>query len=180
MVFITWPNLRYRCHHAEKLLEDVCLSVAYSDAFVEDVLQTKSTRASRFRPVVPPTNRLGYLRLLLSRLVENRADALAIETLAGELLAAATAEDTRGQRNLYRGRQLAWYTERLEAARTLLQRQYSEPHSLASLAYAVGMSPFHFARVFCELVGTPPHRYLLNVRLARAAMNDSRAKTLEG
>jgi len=31
------------------------------------------------------------------------------------------------------------------------------------------MSPFHFARVFRELVGTPPHRYLLTVRLARAA-----------
>jgi len=31
------------------------------------------------------------------------------------------------------------------------------------------MSPFHFARVFRALVGKPPHRYLLEVRLARAA-----------
>jgi AraC-like DNA-binding protein len=31
------------------------------------------------------------------------------------------------------------------------------------------MSPFHFARVFRELAGTPPHQYLLRVRLTEAA-----------
>ena len=31
------------------------------------------------------------------------------------------------------------------------------------------MSLFHFARVFRELTGLPPHRYLLRTRLERAA-----------
>lgn len=31
------------------------------------------------------------------------------------------------------------------------------------------MSTFHFARLFAELAGTPPHRYLLRVRLDEAA-----------
>jgi AraC-like DNA-binding protein len=31
------------------------------------------------------------------------------------------------------------------------------------------MSPFHFARVFRDLTGVPPHRYLVNVRLTAAA-----------
>jgi len=31
------------------------------------------------------------------------------------------------------------------------------------------MSPFHFARLFRETTGTPPHRYLVSVRLREAA-----------
>jgi AraC-like DNA-binding protein len=30
------------------------------------------------------------------------------------------------------------------------------------------MSTFHFIRVFAELIGSPPHRHLLQVRLRRA------------
>ena len=44
-----------------------------------------------------------------------------------------------------------------------------ENHSLTSLAAEAGMSPFYFARVFSELVGEPPHRYLLRFRLRRSA-----------
>jgi AraC family transcriptional regulator len=44
-----------------------------------------------------------------------------------------------------------------------------EHHSLTSLAAEAGMSSFYFARVFSELVGEPPHRYLVKVRLRHAA-----------
>ena len=44
-----------------------------------------------------------------------------------------------------------------------------ENHSLTALAAEAGMSPFYFARVFSELVGEPPHRYLVGIRLRRAA-----------
>jgi AraC family transcriptional regulator len=37
------------------------------------------------------------------------------------------------------------------------------------MASEVGMSVYHFARVFAELEGQPPHRYLLGVRLRQAA-----------
>src|SRR5205085_7804679 len=42
-------------------------------------------------------------------------------------------------------------------------------HSLSSLDADAGMSPFYFARVFSELIGEPPHRYLLRSRLRHAA-----------
>jgi AraC-like DNA-binding protein len=41
--------------------------------------------------------------------------------------------------------------------------------SLSLLAAEAGMSPFYFARVFSELVGEPPHRYLVRARLQHAA-----------
>jgi AraC-like DNA-binding protein len=53
--------------------------------------------------------------------------------------------------------------------RGLLETRYAEPHSLTALGRAVGVSPFHLARIFRELTGSPPHRYLLRVRLARGA-----------
>jgi AraC-like DNA-binding protein len=70
---------------------------------------------------------------------------------------------------LYRVSQLKWYAERVEAARETLEALYWEQHSLASLAASVGMSPFQFARVFRELTGYPPHKYLLKARLDRAS-----------
>lgn len=41
-------------------------------------------------------------------------------------------------------------------------------HSLSRLARAAGMSPYHFARIFRELAGMPPHRLLLRRRLQAA------------
>lgn len=40
--------------------------------------------------------------------------------------------------------------------------------SLYNLAENVGLSTFHFARLFRETIGVPPHRYLLHLKVARA------------
>ena len=40
--------------------------------------------------------------------------------------------------------------------------------SLSDLAAGVGLSPFHFARAFKKSTGTPPHRYLVRLRIERA------------
>ncbi|HEY8165039.1 MAG TPA: AraC family transcriptional regulator, partial [Gemmatimonadaceae bacterium] len=40
--------------------------------------------------------------------------------------------------------------------------------SLEHLSSAVSMSPFRFAHVFRELIGMPPHKYLIRLRLLRA------------
>src|SRR5207302_254909 len=55
-----------------------------------------------------------------------------------------------------------------ELARERILTHSDEPHTLASLASSVGMSAFHFARVFRSLIGAPPHRLLRDVRLDRA------------
>src|SRR5262249_17339921 len=70
---------------------------------------------------------------------------------------------------LYKEHQLSWYAERVDAARVLLEMQYATAFSISDLARAVGMSTFHFARIFRELAGMPPHRYLLQVRMIEAA-----------
>ena len=51
--------------------------------------------------------------------------------------------------------------------KALIREHYAEPLSLSRMAREVGMSVYHFARVFAELEGQPPHKYLLGVRLRR-------------
>jgi AraC-like DNA-binding protein len=49
-----------------------------------------------------------------------------------------------------------------------LIEHYAENVSLEQLARVVGLSPFHFSRVFSEQVGMPPHSFQTQVRVARA------------
>ena len=91
---------------------------------------------------------------------------MSVESIAGELLD-ALLEST--DRPLYRPAQLAWYARRVDDARQRLDEDFSSRHSLSALAHDAGMSPFHFARVFRELSGLPPHRYLVRRRMTAAA-----------
>ena len=53
-------------------------------------------------------------------------------------------------------------------AREYLTEHYAENVLLEQLARLVGLSPFHFSRVFTDEVGMPPHAFQTQVRVARA------------
>ena len=61
------------------------------------------------------------------------------------------------------------YARKMRNACMAISAHCEANHSLTSLATEARMSPFYFARVFSELVGEPPHRYLLRSRLRNAA-----------
>ncbi len=176
-LFVTHPGFSYRCSHSGSSPDDVSLSVRYSPALVDDVQTTIGRRWTRSAPVAMLTNRLAYLSHRLVETAGGGDAAMAAITLAGELLVAledgalddAAPGATPCATKLFRAGQLAWYARRVDAAREMLSERFAEPLSLEATAREVGMSPFHFSRVFRELVGVPPHRYLLQARLARAA-----------
>jgi AraC family transcriptional regulator len=165
-LFLTWPGLSFQCRHDSETPTDVCLTVDVAETLARDVAATLGGPLAPPSPVVRLTNRLAYLRLAL--LASAPGDALGGETLASEVLAAARGPAGPAAR-LFRPNQIAWYAARVGRAREKLAAEYAEPHTLRGLARDAGMSPFHFARVFRELAGVPPHRYLRGVRLARAA-----------
>jgi AraC-like DNA-binding protein len=156
MAMVTGPGATFRVRHGEAQPTDVCLVVSYARRFLQESERPQLPTLT----VLSSTNRLGYLRLRLTRAADTN-ETLPVEGIAAELLG-VTAD------HLFRERQLGWYYDRVEVARATLESRYAEPHSLTSLAADAGMSPFHFARVFRELVGAPPHRYLLRVRLQQA------------
>ncbi len=174
MLLASGPGEVYRCRHQERRPSDVCLSVGYDPGFAEEALHTAGVPAQPGFRVRTLSNRLAYLKLLLDRAASQPTANMETETLAGEILASvwsasASPKPAPPPRPRFRAGQLAWYADRVRAACQLLRQEYADDHSLGSLAGRFGMSPFHFARVFRELAGLPPHRYLIGVRLGEAA-----------
>lgn len=101
--------------------------------------------------------------LALAQAEASRGDGVALDSLLVYVRAwilgravPAVAESASLERKL----------ERLEAA---LREDPSTKRSLAAMAREVGVSEFHFLRVFKKRFGRPPHAHLSTLRLARAA-----------
>lgn len=172
-VLISRPGALYRYTHAPHAVPDVCLTVRFGGGFDGDC-----ERELAVAGIVPRvTNRIAYLRWRLTALLDGGAGAMAVDAWSAELL--ATLRERGGDDRLHRPSQLRWYAERVEAVRATLERRFAEPHTLASLASSVAISPFQFARVFRQLTGRPPHQYLMQVRLdaARRMLLDGAAVT---
>jgi len=60
-------------------------------------------------------------------------------------------------------------TRHLQRAKDLADARYVEPLTVADLARAAGLSPWHFSREFRHSFGESPHQYLLTRRMERAA-----------
>ena len=160
-LFVTTPGLEFSCAHDEEHPSDCCFSVRYSDEAVE------SARSSVILidvPVRPLTNRRAFLQRALRDCT--RGDEARAEALAGELLWSLASDIARHP--LFRPERLAWYAARVDRAKALIEARYAEPLSLSDIARDSAMSVFHFARIFSELEGQPPHRFLTDVRLAHA------------
>ena len=163
-MFITVPGQVHRYVHDGDAPTDSCIAVCFDESSWVDADAIGSLQD--LPPVVSLNNRRAYLRLRLFDRLAHGGDSLGLELLAGELLQGAFDGDARP---LYRSAQLAWYARRIDAARQRLDEDFASDHSLQQLARDAGMSPFHFARVFRQLAGLPPHRYLLRRRMNAAA-----------
>jgi AraC family transcriptional regulator len=158
-VFATRPGLSYSTRHAHDRPTDVCLSVDFSPEF----LGSECSEVFSAEPVLELTNRTAHLKWRLERALERNRDPAPFEEIGAELLTSVGVPEPGAK--LFGERSFAWYAERIEQARDLLATSFREGHSLGSLSRTVGMSPFHFARLFRSLVGVPPGRYLLFTRL---------------
>jgi AraC-like DNA-binding protein len=163
-LFLTYPGMIYRCRHRESVPTDICTTVACLPQ-VEPEEISAFHHSARNLPVRRPNNRLTYLFLLMGKEFRER---LAVEETVHEVIAEATCEPDARQ-TVYRDHQLHWYAERIDAVRVRLESDYATEHSLSSMAKSVGMSAFHFSRIFRELTGAPPHTYLRRARLRNAA-----------
>lgn len=172
-VMVSHPGMRFRAGFEGKGFNDTCLSLVYLAAG-RDNFDSARTWEQIGRPVLKASNRLLYLRWLLQRAVERNTPMLA-EFSASELFHAQ--DDAPGP--LFRDHKFSWYADRVQAAREQLHAEYDREHTVSALARSVGMSMFHFTRVFTELVGRPPHRYLAEIRLltARSMLEQGRPVT---
>lgn len=153
---------------------DDCSSFAFPAALLADALEPYDPSAAdrldapfrSFHAIVTPDTLLR-LHTLHHRLAAGAANGLEAEEETIRLLA-RTLRDAHGEtaRTLAPVDRAA--RERVEAAREIVARRPGDDIPLAALARAVGTSPFHFARLFARVAGSPVHRYRTRMRLALA------------
>jgi len=162
-VLVGRPGDEYLCTH-DHAHGDECLSFYVSPAIVEAV--GNGGGAIWRIGSAPPLPELMVLGELASGVARGRSD-VGIDEI-GMLFAARFGEivSARGRRSKSpapRDRRRA-----VEAALWMAERSH-EAIDLERVAGEAGVSPFHFLRVFADVLGVTPHQYLVRSRLRQAA-----------
>jgi AraC-like DNA-binding protein len=164
-LFVATPGTEFSCRHDADHPQDRCLSVRFTEQAVESLRGQGALGIDA--GVRPLGNRSAYLMARLESLADV-TDPAQVEALAGDLYLALAERPGRPARRLFRAHQLSSYAVRVGRVRAMIDAHFAEPLSLSRMAAEAGMSVYHFARVFRELEGRPPHAYLRDRRLDEA------------
>jgi AraC family transcriptional regulator len=157
------PGDEYMCAHDHHVCGDECLSVQLTP----DMAETTGVKPrSWWSGGLPPVPELVVVGELAQAVAEGRSDVGLDEV--GLLLVARCAEVLSGEG---RSATKAAARDRRRAVETALWMDANahERIDLESAAGEAGLSPFHFLRLFRDVLGVTPHQYLVRARLRRAA-----------
>jgi AraC-like DNA-binding protein len=171
-VLLGYHGQCFECGH-EHGVGDRCVSVHMTPDFWDQIVTAvPGARTTTFAvPRLPPLPSL--LPLIAALVAAGRAgDAAELEELALDFAGAVAAtlpRTGRAKRGPSRRveRRVSDAVRRIEAEE---QDLAATPWSLAALAREAAMSPYHFLRVFRQIVGMTPHQYVLRTRMHRAAV----------
>jgi AraC family transcriptional regulator len=148
---------------------DRCIHFAYTPEYFEKIAKgVPGAKTTEFRihrvPPVPAILPLAA-RAELQKAVHDREswEELSL-AVAGEVLGLVAGDSQPGRPRSCRDEQ------RVSDALKLIETRYVEPLSIAELASAACMSPYHFMRTFRDVVGVTAYQYLLQTRLRHAAI----------
>ena len=161
-ILVGYPGDEYMCTH-DHVHGDECLSFHLAPALVEAI----GERAEVWRiGGVPPLSEPMVLGELAQAAAEGRSDVGLDEV--GLLLAARVVEVVSGRARRASSARARDRRRAVDAA-LWLDAHSHEPIDLDRAAREVGLSPFHFLRVFAKVLGVTPHQYLVRSRLRHAA-----------
>jgi AraC-like DNA-binding protein len=165
------PGQAYEAFH-EHDGGDRCLVFEFKEqAFdqLADSLQRGSRRRPFAKTVLPPHPRLEALRCLGEEQLFSGAPNLGMEELSLVLASEVLKLVGRGAlRPQPAGRDSARARDCIHAAMELLERSGSQAPGLEELAHSVGLSAFHFLRLFKRETGVTPYQFLIKLRVRRA------------
>jgi AraC-like DNA-binding protein len=156
------PGEEYTCTH-EHVCGDVCLSFFFGD----DIVDALGGRREVWRVgATPPLPELMVLGELAQAAADGNSDLGLDEVgqiLAGRFVDAASGKPRKQAALTARDRRRA-----VEAALWIDENSHAEI-DLEVAAKQAGLSPFHFLRLFSNVLGVTPHQYLVRSRLRHAA-----------
>jgi AraC-like DNA-binding protein len=162
-VLLGRPGDEYVCTHDHHVCGDECLSFHPTEDLVDGIGDaTKAFEGG----ALPPLPELMVLGELAQASAEGRSQVgldevgvalfgRVIDVVTGRVRApvSVTPVDRR----------------RATSAALFIDESSHDPLSLDDVAKVVGLSSFHFLRLFSRVVGVTPHQYLVRSRLRRAA-----------
>ncbi|MBU8900889.1 AraC family transcriptional regulator [Corallococcus sp. M34] len=156
------PGDEYRCAH-EHTRGDECLSFHLAPTLLDEMgIRPEVWQAGG----VPPLPEMMVLGELAQATAEKRSDVGMDEV--GMVFASRFAEVTSGRVHKAPSAR-ALDRRRVVEAALWMDTHSHEPIDLETTALEVGLSAFHFLRLFSKVVGVTPHQYLLRSRLRHAA-----------
>jgi len=152
----------YICSH-DHVYGDECLSFRLAPSLVDAIGGKVGLWRSRG---IPPLPELMVIGELAQAVAEGRSDLDLDEV--GLIFAAQFVDIASGRK---RKPAQAGPRDRRRAVEAALwiDEHSGDPIDLESAASSVGISSFHFLRLFGEVLGVTPHQYLVRSRLRRAA-----------
>jgi AraC family transcriptional regulator len=161
------PGQCYEISH-DQCGGDHCVIFRFDEAVLEEISgsETRSQVRRYFsRSVLPPIPRVDALR----QLVDQHFPTVGLEEV-GLALAACVLKHTaaRPHRVAPPLQQSRRSRDTVFAALEHIERTPEEEHSLSEVARFVGLSPFHFLRLFKRETGVTPHRFLMQTRVRKA------------
>lgn len=165
------PGQSYEISH-DHAGGDHCLIFRFDEAVLEDIAGSEARSPVRryfSRSVLPPIPRVDALRRLAEQCFASGAEAIGLEQV-GLALASCVLEHT-GSRPRHvspSGPRTGRTRETIFAAIDHLERTASEELSLSDVADVVGLSPYHFLRLFKREIGVTPYRFLMRTRVRNA------------
>jgi AraC-like DNA-binding protein len=161
-ILVGHPGDEYMCTH-EYVCGDECLSFQLSP----ELVATIGDRCQLWRlGAIPPLPELVVLGEMAQSAAEGRTDVGLDEI--GWLFAARFAETCSSTRHGLTTPRAPDRRRAVEAA-LWIDAHAHETIQLDDAAAEVGLSPFHFLRLFARVLGVTPHQYLIRSRLRRAA-----------
>ena len=160
---VGYPGDEFMCTHDHHLCGDECLSFKLDPAIIETVCADSHLWRTG---CVPPLPELMVLGELAQASAESTSDVGIDEV--GVLLAARFVDVVSGRAQALLQASAA-DRRRAVAAALWLDEHSHEPIDLESTAAEVGLSAFHFLRLFARVLGVTPHQYVVRSRLRHAA-----------
>jgi AraC family transcriptional regulator len=162
-ILVGHPGDEYMCTHDHHECGDECLSFQMTP----ELTDTINAEAANWRVgCVPPLPELMIMGELAQAAAEGRTDVSLEE--AALLFAGRFVELVSGRKITERETPARDRRRAVEAALCMDARAH-EPIALEDMAREVGLSAFHFLRVFSSVIGITPHQYVVRSRLRRAA-----------
>jgi len=161
-ILVGHPGDEYMCTH-DHVCGDECLSFHLAPALVETIgEQTEIWRIG----CVPPLPELMVVGELAQAAAEGKSDVGLDEV--GMLFAARFVEVVSGRKRKPLDAGARDRRRAVEAA-LWMDAHSHQPIDLESAAREIGLSSFHFLRLFANVLGVTPHQYLVRSRLRHAA-----------